>query len=309
VPFTFFSTAGSAARLGARTVFVDIEPRTFTLDPARLKTHLKKLTPEERKRTRAIIPVHLYGQPAEMEAINELAARYELFVIEDAAQALGADYRGQPVGSLGTSGCFSFYPSKNLGAYGDAGLATTNDEALAHRLRALRHHGCTGEKYHHNLLGWNSRLDELQAAVLRVKLSRLEEWTRARQQCADRYDQLFLAAGLADGGKLYPDGKHPVVTPHRAPGRQHAFHQYVIRARDRDSLAAFLGQEGVGTEVYYPVPLHLQHCFQGWGGSPGDYPEAERAASAVLALPLYPELPPESQQYVADKVAEFYRRC
>jgi len=307
VPLTFFATASSVARLGGRAVFVDIEPRTFTLDPARLEAHLKSLSAEERKRTRAIVPVHLYGQPAEMAAILELAARYELPVIEDAAQALGADCDGRRVGSLGTTSCFSFYPSKNLGAYGDAGLVTTNDAALAARVRALRHHGCTGEKYRHNLLGWNSRLDELQAAVLRVKLRHLDDWTRARQTCADRYDGLFLDAGLADRGKTYPDEKHPVVIPHRAAGRLHAFHQYTIRSRERDALRRFLEQEGVGTEVYYPIPLHLQRCFQNWGGCPGDFPEAERAAAEVLSLPLYPELTPEQQQYVVATVAAFYR--
>lgn len=308
VPLTFFATASSVARLGGQAVFVDIDPRTFTLDPARLEAHLKSLSAEGRKRTRAILPVHLYGQAAEMGAILELATRYELPVIEDAAQALGAEHNGRRVGGLGTTGCFSFYPSKNLGAYGDAGLVTTNDDAVAERVRALRHHGCTGEKYRHNLLGWNSRLDELQAAVLRVKLRHLDEWTRARQARADRYDQLFLAAELADGGKTSPDEEHPVVLPYRAEGRRHAFHQYVIRSRERDGLSRFLEKEGVGTEVYYPIPLHMQRCFQAWGGRPGDFPEAERAAAEVLSLPLYPELTAEQQQYVVAQVDDFYRR-
>lgn len=308
VPFTFFATAGAVARLGARATFVDIEPRTFTLDPARLEAHLQSLSGERRQRTRALVPVHLYGQPAEMDPINELAKRFGVPVVEDAAQAIGAHYRGRRVGSLGRTACFSFYPTKNLGAYGDAGLVTTSDDTVADRLRALRQHGCTHEKYHHDVVGWNSRLDELQAAVLLVKLAHLEAWTAARQQRAARYDQLFLAAGLADGQAVYPDEKHPVVLPYRAEGRQHVFHQYVIRATRRDDLHHYLREEGVGTEVYYPVPLHLQGCFHFWGGRAGDCPEAERAAAEVLALPIYPELTVEMQEYVVGKVAEFYRR-
>lgn len=308
VPFTFFSTAGAVARLGARAAFIDIEPRTFNLDPTRLEAYLKSLGGERRQRTRALLPVHLYGQPAEMDSLREMAEEFGLPVIEDAAQALGADYRGRPVGSLARTACFSFYPTKNLGAYGDAGLVTTADAGLADRLRALRQHGCTHDKYHHDLVGWNSRLDELQAAVLRVKLRHLEEWTAARQQCADRYDQLFFAAGLAKVGKVYPDPTHPVVLPYRAEGRTHVFHQYVLRARERDALQRHLAEEGVGTDIYYPVPLHLQDCFRAWGGRPGDCREAERAAGEVLALPLYPELTAEMQQYVAARVADFYRR-
>ena len=308
VPFTFFSTAGAVARLGARAAFVDIDPRTYTMDPARLEAYLAKLGPDRRRRTRALIPVHLYGQPAEMDAINELARRFELPVIEDAAQALGADYRGRRAGALGATACFSFYPTKNLGAYGDAGLVTTNDPVLAERLRALRQHGCTHEKYCHDVVGWNSRLDELQAAVLRVKFKRLEEWTRARQRAADAYDELFLAAGLAAPEGVYPDDTHPVVGPHRAADCRHVFHQYVIRARQRDNLEKFLSEEGVGTEVYYPRPLHLQDCFAAWGGRAGDCPESERAAAEVLALPLYAELTREQQHYVVGKIAEFFRR-
>ena len=308
VPFTFFATAGAVARLGARAAFVDIEPRTCNLDPKKLEVHLNALDPERRRRTRALIPVHLYGQPADLQAINDLAAKFELAVIEDAAQAVGAELRGRRVGSLGRTACFSFYPTKNLGAYGDAGLVTTADPNLYDRMHALRQHGCTHDKYHHDFVGWNSRLDELQAAVLRVKLGHLEEWNAARRERADRYDQAFLATGLADRRKAYPDEQHPIVVPYRAEGRKHVFHQYVIRARDRDRLQRFLAAEGVGTDVYYPLPLHLQACFRGWGGRPGDCPEAERAAAEVLALPIYPELTAEQQQYVAAKVTEFYRR-
>ncbi len=307
-PFTFFSTAGAVARLGARAAFVDIEPRSFTLDPARLEAHLKNLSGERRRRTRAVIAVHLFGHPAEMEAINEVVEKFELPVIEDAAQAIGADYRGHRVGSLGRTGCFSFYPTKNLAAIGDAGLVTTADGALADRLRALHQHGSTGETYHHDVVGWNSRLDELQAAVLRVKLKHLERWTEARRQCATRYDSFFLEASLTDEQKRYPDETHPVVLPYRPGTVRHVFHQYVIRARDRDALQTFLREEGVGTEVYYPVPLHLQPCFRRWGGRAGDCPEAERAAREVLALPMFPELTEEMQQYVVSKLAEFYRK-
>lgn len=308
VPFTFFSTAGAVARLGARAAFVDIDPRTYTMDPGRLEAYLAGLDVERRRRTRALIPVHLYGQPADMDPINEVAARFELPVVEDAAQALGADYGGRRAGTLGATGCFSFYPSKNLGGYGDAGLVTTSDAVLADRLRALRRHGCTHEKYFHDVVGWNSRLDEIQAAVLRVKFKRLEDWTRARQRAADLYDNLFFAAGLAAPEVVYPDDRHPVVVPHRAPRCRHVFHQYVIRARERDTLRNFLKEEGVGTEVYYPRPLHLQDCFAGWGGRAGDCPESERAAAEVLALPMYPELTREQQEYVVGKIAEFNRR-
>jgi dTDP-4-amino-4,6-dideoxygalactose transaminase len=308
VPFTFFSTAGAIARLGARAAFVDIEPRTFNIDPEKLRAHLKKLDAAGRRRTRALIPVHLYGQPADMDAINQVAAEFDLPVIEDAAQAIGADYKGKRVGSIGRVGCFSFYPTKNLGAYGDAGALTTTDAALADRLRAMSRLGCTHDKYHHDHVGWNARLDELQAAVLRVKFRHLEDWNRARIERADRYDQLFLEAGLSDAQKTYPDEKHPVVIPYRAPERRHVFHQYVIRARERDALKKFLAEEGVGAEVYYPLPLHLQSCFHAWGGRAGEFPEAERAAREVLALPLYPELTPEQQRYVTDRLAAFYHR-
>ncbi|MGH9803951.1 MAG: DegT/DnrJ/EryC1/StrS family aminotransferase [Candidatus Acidiferrales bacterium] len=309
VPFTFFSTAGAIARLGARAAFVDIDPRTYTLDPAGLEAYLAGLDGGRRRRTRALIPVHLYGQPADMDAINALAKRFELPVIEDAAQAIGADYRGRRAGSLGATACFSFYPTKNLGAYGDAGLVTTSDPVLADRLRALRQLGCTHEKYCHDVVGWNSRLDEIQAAVLRVKFRYLEEWTRARQRAADNYDELFFAAGLAKPDGIYPDDKHPLAVPYRAPNSRHVFHQYVIRALRRDGLRRFLSEEGVGTEIYYPRPLHLQDCFAAWGGRAGDCPESERAAGEVLALPMYPELAREQQEYVVAKIADFFRRA
>jgi dTDP-4-amino-4,6-dideoxygalactose transaminase len=305
-PFGFFSTAGSIARLGARAAFVDIEPRTFNLDPRKLEAHLLTLSSERRRRTSAMLVVHLFGQPCDMDPIQELAARYQMLVIEDAAQAMGAEYRGRRVGGMGHTGCFSFYPTKNLGGYGDGGLVTTNDDTLAETVRALRHHGSTGEKYRHELLGWNSRLDELQAAVLRVKLAYLEAWTAARQHRAAEYDRLFLDTGLTVRDQIYPDAQKPVVIPHRSADVRHVYHQYVIRARDRDRLRAYLAEAGIGTEVYYPLPLHLQPCFQSWGAKTGDFPEAERAAREVLALPLYPELSAEAQSYVVSKVADFY---
>lgn len=308
VPFTFFSTAGSVARTGAQAAFVDIDSRTFNLDPSKLEDHLKHLSVAKRQHTRAIIAVHLFGQPAEMGPILEVARRFELPVIEDAAQALGAEYQGRRVGSLGRTGCFSFYPTKNLGAYGDAGLVATHDAELAHKMCALRQHGCTHEPYRHEVAGWNSRLDELQAAVLRVKFHHLEAWAAARRKAADRYDQLFLEAGLSSPAATYPDPHHPVVTPYRAPDGRHVFHQYVIRAHDRDNLRRFLDERGVGSAVYYPIPLHLQVCFGDWRGKAGDCPEAERAAAEVLALPLYPELTGEMVSYVVETITQFYRK-
>lgn len=306
VPLTFFGTAGAVARLGGRAVFVDIEPRSYLMDPNRLEDYLKGLDGERRKRTRAVIAVHFYGQPAEMDAILELARRYDLAVVEDAAQAVGAEIQGRRVGSLGRAGCLSFYPSKNLGAYGDAGMVTTNDEALAGQVRALRHHGSRSVPYKHELVGWNSRLDEMQAAILRVKLKHLEEWTQARQERARRYDQLFFDARMVDMEKTYPDRDSPLVLPRQTEGRRHVFHQYVIRAKQRDELMQFLAQAGVETRVYYPLPVHLQPCFADWGGRAGDFPEAERAVGEILALPLYPELAGEQQDYVVSKVREFY---
>ncbi|MFQ5818133.1 MAG: DegT/DnrJ/EryC1/StrS family aminotransferase, partial [Terriglobia bacterium] len=303
VPFTFFATVGVVARIGARARFVDIEPGTFNLDAAALARYLQTLPSERRGRTQAVIPVHLYGQPAEMKTITALAEEHKLAVIEDAAQALGADYAGQRVGGLGLTGCFSFFPSKNLGGYGDGGLMTTRDAALAAKLRSLRTHGIAERKFYHALVGMNSRLDELQAAVLRVKLRYLERWTQARQVCAAGYDRLLAEAGLAPkvrGGKTYPEKQYPVVVPQRAAGRTHVFNQYVIRVRDRERLRAFLAEEGVGTEVYYPQALHLQECFAEWGGRAGEFPESERAAREVLALPMYPELSEEQQRYVVN---------
>ena len=288
-PHTFFATGGAVARLGARPVFVDIEPHTYNINPALIEAAINE-------RTRAIVPVHLYGQMAAMDALNEIAARHHLPVIEDAAQAIGAEDRGRRAGSLGNIGCFSFYPSKNLGAAGEAGLLTTNDDATAERLRALRVHGGLTE-YLHREVGFNSRLDAMQAAVLRVKLPHLEAWTQGRRAKAESYTRLLSNARLPF--RLTP--------PFLRTDARHVFHLYVVRvaAEARDPLMAHLRAHGVGTKVYYPVPLHLQECFRYLGYREGDCPEAERATRETLALPLYPELTLEQQQYVVDVLARF----
>ncbi|MBC7911458.1 MAG: DegT/DnrJ/EryC1/StrS family aminotransferase [Pyrinomonadaceae bacterium] len=288
-PYSFFATASAIARLGARPVFVDINPQTYNIEVGKIEAAITE-------RTRALIPVHLYGQCAEMQAIEELCARRGIQIIEDAAQAIGADEAdGRRAGGMGAIGCFSFYPSKNLGAAGDAGMLTTNDDKLAESLRILRVHG--GERrYYHKVIGLNSRLDALQAAVLRVKLPRLDEWSDARARNATRYTQLLTDAGLTE----------QVTPPFVRPGVRHIYHQYVIRADRRDALLEHLKQHGVGTDIYYPVPLHMQECFGYLGYAAGDLPEAERAARETLALPVYPELTAEQQEYVVDVIRGFY---
>jgi dTDP-4-amino-4,6-dideoxygalactose transaminase len=271
-PYTFFATGGCIARTGARPIFVDIDPVTFNIDPSLIEA---RITP----RTRAIIPVHLYGQMAAMNPIMEIARRHRLLVIEDAAQAIGAEYRGTRAGTIGDYGCFSFFPSKNLGGAGDGGMVVTPDPARAARLAMLRNHG-SEPKYYHKFIGGNFRLDALQAVVVEIKLRHLDGWTQARQTNAARYDRLFAAAGLVGNG---------VVLPKIIESR-HIFNQYVIRVPKRDALRAFLTQRGIGNEVYYPVPLHLQECFAHLGYRPGDCPESERAANESLALPIFPEL-------------------
>ena len=267
-PFTFFATAGAIARLGAIPVFADIDPISFNIDPDAIE---RVITP----RSRAIIPVHLYGQCAHMDPILDLAKRHGLAVIEDAAQAIGSSYRGRPAGSMGTMACFSFFPSKNLGAFGDGGMVVTSDDQLAERLRTLRAHG-SKPKYFHSMVGGNFRLDALQAAIVRVKLPYLERWTEARRRNAALYHNL-----LAD----LPD----VVTP-ESRFERHVFNQYVIRVPERDRVQAALKERGIGTEIYYPLPLHLQECFASLGYPSGSMPQAEQAAKDVLALPIYPEL-------------------
>lgn len=291
--FTFFATAGVVANVGATPIFCDIEPKTFNIDPESVRAILKGCY---NCKPRAIIPVHLYGQMADMDAIMAIAQAYDLYVIEDAAQAIGAEYKGRKAGSIGHIGCLSFFPTKNLGAYGDGGMVLTNDDELAERVRMLRVHG-SKPKYYHHMVGTNSRLDALQAAILRAKLPHLEEWTRARQELASRYDK-FL------------HGLEGIEIPYRAQDRTHIFHQYTIRVLNgkRDALRAYLAQRGIGTEVYYPLPLHLQPCFRHLGYKEGDLPESEKASHEVLSLPMFPELTEEEQCYVIHCIQEFFRK-
>ncbi|MEK6599013.1 MAG: DegT/DnrJ/EryC1/StrS family aminotransferase [Deltaproteobacteria bacterium] len=295
--YTFFATAGSIARLNAIPVFVDIEPDTYNIDPDKLEHVIKKQSAAQRPRLKAIIPVHLYGQCAEMEPIIKISKKYKLAVIEDAAQTIGATYKGKMAGSIGDFGSLSFYPSKNLGGFGDGGMVTTNNEKLAEKVRILRVHG-SKPKYYHKMVGINSRLDELQAAVLRIKLKHLETWTNNRIERAERYDTLFKDAGLSD----------IVSLPVRRAYNRHVFNQYIVRVKKRDALRDYLAKEGIGTEIYYPVPLHLQQCFKYLGYKKGDFPASEKAARETLALPIYPELVLEEQEYVVKKIAEFYRK-
>jgi dTDP-4-amino-4,6-dideoxygalactose transaminase len=288
--YSFFATAGCVARLGATPVFVDIDPLTYNIDPAGVAA---AVTP----RTRAIIPVHLYGQSADLDPLLETAKRAGIPIIEDAAQAVGAAYKGRMVGGFGRVGCFSFFPSKNLGAFGDGGLVTTSDDTLAASLRRMRVHGAD-RQYFHQVIGGNFRLDALQAAVLRVKLPHLAGWTEARRRNAARYDRLFAEAGLA--------GR--VTTPVAAGGRHHIFNQYVVRVPERDAVKAWLEARRVGSAIYYPVPFHEQACFAYLGYRTGQFPHAERAARETLALPIYGELTEDQQRYVVEVVAEAVRR-
>jgi dTDP-4-amino-4,6-dideoxygalactose transaminase len=290
-PYTFFATAGAIVRLGGKPVFVDIDPLTYNLDPARLEAVVTS-------RTRAILPVHLYGQMVDMDPMMAVAERHGLYVIEDAAQAIGAEYRGQRAGSIGHFGCFSFFPSKNLGGVGDGGMVTTNDAILADKVRLLRGHGAR-PKYHHSVVGGNFRLDALQAAVLRVKLPYLDGWSAARQRSAETYCQLFDASGLVTDGQ--------VVLPANAGFGRHVYNQFVIRAERRDALVHHLKQQQIGTEIYYPLPMHLQECFSGFGLPRGAFPASEAAARESLALPIYPELSHEMLERVVHEIVEFYR--
>lgn len=287
--YSFFATAGSIVRAGAKPVLVDIDPDTFNLDPGAVAAAVGS-------RTRAIMPVHLFGQSAELAPILARAVRDGVAVVEDAAQALGATYHDRPVGTWGTIGCFSFFPSKNLGAFGDAGLVTTSDAGLAGRLRLLRTHGMR-PKYIHHIVGGNFRLDALQAAVLRVKLPHLPAWSAARQRNAARYRDLMAEAGLSGTVRL----------PAEAPRRTHIYNQYVVRVAERDRLRAHLEARGIGTEVYYPVPFHRQACFAGLGYKAGAFPAAEAAAAQSLALPIYGELSEAQQARVVDGIRVFYR--
>ncbi|MEN6406742.1 MAG: DegT/DnrJ/EryC1/StrS family aminotransferase [Thermoguttaceae bacterium] len=289
-PYTFFATAGAIARVGAKPVFVDIDPKTYNLDPVKLKAAITK-------NTKAIIPVHLYGQCADMDAI--LAAAGDIPVIEDAAQAIGSEHQGRRAGTMGRYGCFSFFPSKNLGAAGDGGMVTTGDAALADRLRIFRVHG-SKPKYYHAVIGGNFRFDALQAAIVAVKLNHLDSWTAGRQANAARYRRLFEAAGLTRDGL--------VQLPYEVPGNRHIYNQFVIRVSRRNELQAFLKERKIGNEVYYPVPLHLQQCFAYLGHHEGDFPESENAAKETLAVPIYPELNDEQAKTVVAAIGEFFKK-
>ena len=290
-PYTFFATAGSISRLGAKPVFVDIDPKTYNINPELIEG---KIT----DKAKAIIPVHLYGQCAEMDPILEIGKKYNLCIIEDAAQAISAEYKGRKAGSMGDMGCLSFFPSKNLGGYGDGGMVITNNAELAEKIRVLRAHGAK-PKYYHSLIGLNSRLDALQAAVLSVKLKYLDGWSKARHQNAENYNHLFSDTGVVT----------PYVEPHNYPeGAKRSFHiynQYIIRVSKRDELQAFLKERNIGTAIYYPVSLHLQECYADLGYREGDFPESEKAAQETLALPIYSELTKEQQTAVVDAIKEF----
>jgi dTDP-4-amino-4,6-dideoxygalactose transaminase len=303
-PYTFFATGGTIARVGARPIFLDVEPSTYNLSPVAVQRFVDERCDVQAGRlvnratggaVRAIMPVHLYGQCADMAPLLEIAQRHSLHVIEDAAQAIGSEYLGRRAGAFGAVGCFSFFPSKNLGAFGDAGLCTAQDAELAERLRVMRVHGGK-PKYYHAVIGGNFRIDELQAAVLRIKLRRLDAWTAGRQANAATYRELFAAAGLAD----------VVTLPYEMPGVRHIYNQFVVRAPRRDALKQHLATAGIGTEIYYPVPLHLQACFAYLGGQAGECPESERAAAETLALPVYPELAREQLEYVVESIGRFY---
>jgi len=294
--FSFFASASAIVRAGARPLFVDVDPETFNLDPAQVLVHLRT---GKSDRLRALLPVHLYGQCADMDKLPLLAEEFEIAVVEDAAQAIGAAWRGRPAGSLGAAAAFSFYPTKNLSAYGDAGLVTTSNPDFAAHMRRLRNHG-SPRRYLHEEFGWNSRLDAIQAAVLRVKLPYVKKWNQLRRERAASYDRLLDQSGLISGGDS------PVRPPAISAHAYHVYHQYVIRARRRDDLRRFLADRNIGTEIYYPIPLHLQPTFTYLGYREGDLPESERAAREVLALPMFPELSEDEQQWVVENIAEFY---
>ena len=295
-PYTFFATAGSIFRTGARPIFVDIDPDTYNLSPEGLERTIASMTDKDLARLKAVIPVHLYGQCADMDPILKIAKEYHLVVIEDAAQAIGAEYRGRRAGSMGDSGCFSFFPSKNLGAFGDGGMVTTDSDEFYDKLRILRVHG-SHPKYYHKLAGGNFRLDAFQAAVVSVKLKHLDEWTKSRQDNARKYRKLFADAEIDDVIKL-PTEKED----------RHIYNQFVICVTNkRDDLRLFLNEMGVGTEIYYPIPMHLQECFLDLNYKKGDFPVAEHAALHTLALPIYPELSDDQLAYVVEKIAAFYK--
>lgn len=304
-PYTFFATGGVISRLGARPVFCDITPDTYNLDPASVTDMIdrdcdvsggKLIHRPSGDTVKVVMPVHLYGQTVDIEPFEALSEKYGLHIVEDAAQAIGSEFSdGRRAGSAGSIGCFSFFPSKNLGAFGDGGMCVTNDDELAERLRVLRVHGGK-PKYYHAMIGGNFRLDAMQAAILLVKLRYLDDWTAGRQANAHAYNQAFASAGLGDA----------VVTPVERNGNRHIYNQYVIRVERRDELRTFLGEAGIGTEIYYPVPLHQQRCFADLGYVEGDCPASEKAAAETLAVPVYTELTDEQIGYVVDTISRFY---
>ena len=290
-PFTFIATAEVIANLGAKPVFIDIEPKTFNIDSFKIE---EKIT----KKTKAIIPVHLFGQMAKMDEIMDIAKRYKIYVVEDAAQSLGAEYKGEKAGTIGDVGCFSFFPSKNLGAYGDGGMVVTNKKELADKIRLLRNHGSSPKnKYKNLILGTNSRLDAIQAAILRVKLKYLSKWNRKRAEVAKYYSKKLAVI-------------KKVITPIISSGRTHTFYSYVIRAgnQERNNLVKYLDRKGIPTMIYYPLPLHLQPCLEYLGYKKSDFPEAEKAAKEVLSLPIFPEITKKEQDYIITKIKEFYAK-
>jgi dTDP-4-amino-4,6-dideoxygalactose transaminase len=297
-PFSFFASVSAILRAGATAVLADIDPATFNLSPAAVEAALDG---PQGKAVRAILPVHLYGQCADWTAFSRLGQERGLKLIEDAAQAWGAEWHGVKAGALGDAAAFSFYPTKNLSAAGDAGMVTTNSAELAERAMMLRQHGMR-RRYYHDEIGWNTRMDGFQGAILQVKLKYIDGWNQARRTVAKRYHALFRATGLAEAGP-YP--AHGVVLPHEVPGSHHVWHQYVVRTARRDALRTFLTERKIGSEIYYPVPLHLQDALKGLGYAEGSFPESERAAREVLALPIFPELREDEQQTVVAAIAEF----
>jgi dTDP-4-amino-4,6-dideoxygalactose transaminase len=288
-PFSFLASASAIVRAGASPVFADIDPDSFNISPARVKSALEDI------RAKVVLPVHLYGQCADMDALQSVSGEFEALIVEDAAQAIGATWQSRKAGAMGVTAAFSFYPTKNLSAYGEAGLATTNDPDRAEHMRRLRSHG-SSRRYFHEQMGWNARMDAIQGAVLQVKLPYIDKWNRQRQERAATYDRLVREAGLESA----------VAVPYRDSRGGHVFHQYVIRARRRDELREFLTARRIGSEIYYPTPLHLQPCFAYLGYRKGSFPEAERAASDVLALPMFPELTEEEQKWIVQSISDFY---
>jgi len=304
--FSFFASASAIVRAGATPVFVDVDPGTLNLDAVLVDRQLRggQLRKKRPENLRAILPVHLYGQCADMDAFDRIAQEFELAIVEDAAQAIGAEWSGRGAGSLGVTAAFSFYPTKNLSAYGDAGIVTTSRPEMAEHMRRLRNHGSPRRYYHHEF-GWNGRMDAIQAAVLRVKLRHIADWNRSRRQHAATYDQLFAGAGLASNQTSNQLGA-TVRLLSRSPQAKHVFHQYVIRAQRRDELRKFLAERNIGSEIYYPLPLHLQPVFSYLGLKAGDMPVSEQAATEVLALPMFPELTEAEIRWVVESIADFY---